>query len=55
MRKKKRYIISCENCNAKNDVNLALENDDYEVDKIRKGVIYIYCCQCGNCIEIKDN
>lgn len=49
---KKYNFVLCDSCNAKNDVNLALKNDDYDRDEVRKDTIYVYCQECGSCIEI---
>jgi hypothetical protein len=54
MKMKKRHEFKlCESCGCKNDLTMALENEDYDKDPVRKDVLYIYCQECGNSIEIK--
>lgn len=50
--KKKHKFTKCNKCRYQNDITLCIENDDYDVDKYREGIGYIFCCQCGQQIEI---
>lgn len=53
-RMKKRHEFKTCDCGCKNDLTLALENNDYEKDPVRKDILYIYCQECGNSIEVKS-
>jgi len=55
MGKKKHTYITCFKCRNKNDLDEMIENKDYDRDNHREGVIYIYCCECGQQIEVKLN
>lgn len=50
--KKRHEYIKC-NCGCNNDITLALENEDYDKDPVRKNILYIYCQECGNSLKIK--
>jgi len=50
---KKRHEYRKCTCGCNNDLTLAIENNDYDKDPVRKDVLYIYCQQCSNPIEIK--
>lgn len=49
---KKQRIVKCFRCKCNNNVTEMLENNDYDKDNHREDIGYIYCIQCGNCIEI---
>jgi hypothetical protein len=52
--KKRHEYKTCDSCGCReNDLTMALENEDYDKDPVRKDVLYIYCQECGNSIEIK--
>lgn len=51
---KKRYRNErCPECREKIDVNLAIENEDYDYVDGRQDRIYVYCPCCGFCSIIK--
>lgn len=49
---RKHRIIKCRACNCNNDLSEMIENEDFDRDKSRENIGYIYCVKCGNCIEI---
>lgn len=50
--KKKDKIIVCDICKAKNSLNEALENDDYDKILGDNKHIVIYCIQCANSLMV---
>ena len=50
---KKYKLVKCNKCKRNNNIDEAMENNDYDTDSIRNGIGYIYCLECGNQIEFK--